>query len=375
MRINKHVVLIGAGHAHLYIAKHAKEFVDRGIQITLVDPDVFWYSGLATGMLGGMYNPELDQVDPKLLIERNGGHFICDSAVGLDTTARTVYLASGKNLSYDALSFNVGSEVIVDQVAGIEEHAWSVKPVKNLWQLQQHLQRQFQVDNGKMPRHILVIGGGPTGCEISANIAALAWRYHSSIKLTLAARSKRLLKRQPVGASCRIAQVLYQRGIKLELSCTVSRIEKGVAMTEDGRSLEYDDLVIATGLRPPQWMRSLGLSMDNHGGLLVSAVLQLNYDERVFGAGDCISMEGRNLPKLGVFGVRQAPILLHNLLAIITGEKLKAYRPQKRYLIILNMGYGDGMVLWGPFYWYGRLSMWLKDRIDRRFLVQYRLSN
>ncbi len=130
-------------------------------------------------------------------------------------------------------------------------------------------------------------------------------------------------------------------------------------------------MIIATGLRPPQWIQNLNLSMDSYGGLLVRTTLQSKDDERVFGAGDCISMEGKNLPKLGVFGVRQAPVLLHNLLAVVTGKKLKVYRPQKYYLVILNLGYGEGLAVWGPFYWYGQLSMWLKDRIDRRFLALY----
>ena len=78
------------------------------------------------------------------------------------------------------------------------------------------------------------------------------------------------------------------------------------------------------------------------------------------------------LPKLGVFGVRQAAYIHANLLASLEGKPLAEYKPQKRYLAILNLGDGTALSTWGPFWWNGRSSMWLKDFIDRRFLEGYR---
>ena len=65
----KHVVLVGAGHAHLHVAKCAAAFG----RLTLIDPGLFWYSGIATGMLGGTYDRADDVIDPKTLVERHGG--------------------------------------------------------------------------------------------------------------------------------------------------------------------------------------------------------------------------------------------------------------------------------------------------------------
>jgi NADH dehydrogenase FAD-containing subunit len=78
------------------------------------------------------------------------------------------------------------------------------------------------------------------------------------------------------------------------------------------------------------------------------------------------------IPKLGVFGVRQAPVLRHNLVAGLLGRQLQSYRPQKRWLMILNLGDGSALAVYGQFHWRGRLSFRVKDWIDRRFLAQYR---
>jgi NADH dehydrogenase FAD-containing subunit len=95
-------------------------------------------------------------------------------------------------------------------------------------------------------------------------------------------------------------------------------------------------------------------------------------DNRIFASGDCAAMEGHDLPKLGVFGVRQASHIYSNLLASLDGKPLTNYTPQQRYLAILNLGDGTGLATWGPFWWRGHSSMWLKNSIDRRFLESYR---
>jgi hypothetical protein len=109
-------MLLGAGHAHLFTLKRAAEFARHGFELVLVAPEVFWYSGLATGVLAGIYPPELDQIDVGALVVKGGGRFIRARATAIDVAARTVSLDTGSSLSYDVLSCNLGSEVPLDAV-------------------------------------------------------------------------------------------------------------------------------------------------------------------------------------------------------------------------------------------------------------------
>ncbi|MEX0655822.1 MAG: hypothetical protein WD151_16990, partial [Phycisphaeraceae bacterium] len=79
----RRLVLVGAGHAHLHLAQHARDYLRRNIDVTLVDPDAFWYSGMATGMLGGMYDADDDRIAPQRLITRHGGRFVHARMTGL----------------------------------------------------------------------------------------------------------------------------------------------------------------------------------------------------------------------------------------------------------------------------------------------------
>ncbi len=365
------VILVGAGHAHLYVASRAEHLVEQGARVILVDPTGFWYSGLATGMLGGMYEPEADQVDARALIEAHGGEFLQDRVDAVDAGARKVHLACGLTLAYDYLSINVGSRVNVDAIPGAmdDPNVWSVKPIHNLWKLREHLESRFRAR--EMPR-VAVVGGGPTGSEVTANLAALAARYDMAMRVTLITSSERLIPEAPRGAAQALQRKLTSRGVIIRTQTHVVRRAAGFLLVEDGSRIDADLVVLALGLEAQPLVYATGLPTHPKNGLRINAMLQSIADERVFAAGDCASMEGFDLPRLGVFGVRQAVCLYANLLASLRGKPLTEYEPQTRYLAILNLGDGSALSTWGPFWWNGRSSMWLKDWIDRDFLEGYR---
>jgi len=361
------VILIGAGHVHLYVAAHAETLIERGARVVLVDPDEFWYSGLATGMLGGMYDPTEDQVDPRALIQTYGGEFIQDRVETVQAGARRLRLAGGRELAYDYLSINVGSRVNVDAIPGAahDPSVWSVKPVSNLWKLREHLEARFRA--GATPR-VVVVGGGPTGSEVAANLTALATRYGIDMRVTVATHNDRLIKQAPAGAARALRRKLTRRGLAIRTLTRIVRREGVALIAEDGGHIDADVVVLAIGLEANPLVYEMGLPTHSMAGLRINARLHSIADERVFAGGDCAAMEGFDLPKLGVFGVRQAAYIHANLLATLEGAPLAEYEPQKRYLAILNLGDGTALSTWGPFWWNGRSSMWLKDFIDRRFL-------
>ena len=208
----RRAVLLGAGHAHLYTIKRAAEFARRGFELVLVAPDNFWYSGLATGMLGGTYPPALDQIDVGALVERGGGRFVRDAATRIDPAARLVHLAAGPPLRYDVLSLNVGSRV-PETVPGATEHAYTVKPIRGLWRLRRDLEARLDAHRGDgAPPRVVVMGAGATGCELAANIARLAEARGQRLDIALLGRGDRPLKHAPRGAARVVAGNLRRRG-------------------------------------------------------------------------------------------------------------------------------------------------------------------
>lgn len=72
-------------------------------------------------------------------------------------------------------------------------------------------------------------------------------------------------------------------------------------------------------------MRESALPTDEEGALVVDEYLKSPADPRVFGGGDCIAFRGRSLPKVGVYAVREAPVIFFNLLATLEGKACAAF--------------------------------------------------
>jgi NADH dehydrogenase FAD-containing subunit len=206
---------------------------------------------------------------------------------------------------------------------------------------------------------------------VAGNIEALARRCRGNAEIAMISRSSRLLSSRPDRISRKVAASLERRGVMVSLACSVETVKPGRVACSDGRRPEFDILIAATGLRAPASLSALGLTLSNEGALLVRPTLQSVDDPRVFAAGDCADLQGHSLERAGVFAVRQAPVLLNNLAAFLGGGPLDEFRPQKRWLSILNLGGGEGLALWGRLSWQGSLALRLKDLIDRRFLERY----
>lgn len=368
--MKKQVLLLGGGHAHLFVVSHAHEFRDADVDLALIDPGMLWYSGMATGMLGGFYAPAQDQVDLHALCEKHGVSFYQDKAVSLDRQAKKVGTQSGTTLSYDVLSLDVGSAVDTSRSQDPDDVAWTVKPIPKLLDLQAALQGYA---SRNQTCSVAVVGGGPTGAEIAANIKALCDRGRGQGDVTLLHGGDRLIPGFPEKTATKLAGLLDKRGVNVQTQARVEEIkqngERIDVQTAEGQKQVFDEVVLATGLVPSPTVATLGLGDQ---GMPVDKRLAALEDDAIFGAGDCVSFVERELPKVGVFGVRQAPILKDNLIkAAASSGGLEEYEPQEKFLIILNLGDGTGLAIRGNWHWHGKLAFKVKNFIDTRFMKKY----
>ena len=77
---------------------------------------------------------------------------------------------------------------------------------------------------------------------------------------------------------------------------------------------------------------------------------------------------------MGVYAVREAPILFRNLKASLAGTNLVTFKPQKRYLLIFNLGDGTGIFVRSGLVWKGKLAFFIKNRIDKGFMSKFQFS-
>ncbi len=372
--MGKHLLLVGAGHAHLTILKNLSTLLMQGHRVTVINAERYhYYSGMGPGMLSEIYGPGQIRFHVEKTVTDQGGHFIRDQVVLIDPKNQTVQTAGGKSISYDVVCFNTGSHVphpdIGKNLKG-ESFLFPVKPIRNLLFAKN---KMISLLTQKRPK-IMVVGGGAAGVEIAGNLRALAENYKQKADITIVAGGT-VLNRFNDRFREMAKAMLRQLRINLLERSSVTAISNHRIILNTGLALECDMVLWAVGTSPSPLFKDAGLPTGPEGGLLVNEYLQSVLFPNIFGGGDCISFKNRDLEKVGVYAVRQNPILLENVNNFFTDKPLRSFIPQKDFLVILNMGNGQGLLNWKGFVFKGITAFWLKDFIDRKFMKKFQISN
>ena len=357
------LLLVGAGHAHLYVLKHVGELRAAGYRVQLLAPRFFDYSGVASATAAGAMDSEAGRIDVRALTDAFAVEFHEDTLMSLDPELRIAIASDGTRLSYDVLSVNIGSVV---EPAGMHVHpaVLRVKPLSGLADLDVRLRNSARAAAAT----VTVVGGGATGLELAAHLAVR--RDVASVRLV---ESGAIVGADlPAGARRRLVRLLAARGVDVRTACVVSEVGERQLVCDDGSQIPHDVAVLATGLSAPPLLAELGLGDAN--GVPVRGTLQHLDRDEIYAVGDCARFLPRPLPRIGVHGVRQGPVLQRSLLARLQGESLPLYEPQHRALSILDLGDGVGLAVRGRWWWYGAGALRLKRFIDRRWLRNYRQS-
>lgn len=368
--MNKHLVFVGGGHAHLTALLQLKDYIDRGHKVTLINSSAYhYYSGMGPGMLSGIYRPREIRFNVKKLAEDRGASFLEDSVIRINPSECSVILNSGSTIKYDVVSFNTGSEVVAEGQSKAGENVFTVKPIVNLFKARQYILRHM----GQRALRVVIIGGGPAGVECAGNIWRLIQDNKGRAEIYFIAGTK-LLKNLPERVCSLVRSSFEGRDIRIIEGRHMKALEKDSIVFDDASEMSYDVALVATGVRPASLFKDSGLATGKDGGMLVNSYLQsVDYPE-IFGGGDCISLEGHPLAKVGVYAVRQNPVLYRNLFAALEGSEFMTFTPQKQYLLIFNLGNSKGIFWRDHLVWDGRLVFLLKDYIDRKFMRKFQVS-
>jgi selenide,water dikinase len=364
------LVLVGGGHTHALALRMLAMRPLAGLRITLISPASHTpYSGMLPGLVAGHYTFEETHIDLARFCQWAGVRFIEAEVTALDPAARRLALAGRPDIPYDLVSIDIGSGPEMDSVPGAREHAVPVKPVAGLWQRWRNLHQRVLERSGGEAYRIAVVGGGAGGVELALAMACrLAGR---PVGFDLWCGGAQILQGYNPGARAAAQAALERHGVAVHTASRVARVEPGSLLLEDGTRHPCAELFWCTGAAAAPWIAASGLSTDAGGFLAVRDTLQSPDDDRVFGAGDIAVQLNHPRPKAGVFAVRQAPVLAHNLRARLLGRPLREHRPQRRFLSLVSLGDQRATADKGPFSLTGAWVWRWKDRIDRQFMDRF----
>jgi len=364
----KKLILAGTGHAHLITMMHIGKLIRAGYSVTVVGPnDYLYYSGMGPGLLSGLYQFSETRFAVRKMVEKRGGRFVQGCVERIEPDQNRIWLQDGQSLDYDVLSCNLGSEVV--PLAHTADTIIPVKPIENLYTIGRVIEQRLK----KESLRVLVIGGGAAGVEIAGNLYHLTKPASGSLDITLLSQSDILARHAPKMRNLALAS-FARKSIHVYERVSVTRLSDTEAFLPDGSALPFDYAINAAGIRPTKVFRHSSLPVGNDGGLLTNEYLQGVNHPRIFGGGDCISFTPKPLNRVGVYAVRQGPVLYKNIIAALSCGKLRPFQPQASYLSALNMGDGSGLLTWRSLVLSGRFPFILKNAIDKNFMKRFQVS-
>ncbi len=210
-----------------------------------------------------------------------------DSASGLRARGVDVFFGEARFVSRDTLQvagaslpfgraiIAAGARPVIPDIPGLQDSGFLT--TETLFGLEE------------LPPRLLIVGGGPVGCEMAQAFA----RFGSQV--TLAQWHKRLLPRDDPDAAVVLHRALERDGVRLLLDTRITRIERHglgplVAAVEKAGASERvtaDALLVATGRRPELAALDLGaagVEADNDGVRVDERLRTTN--PRIYAAGD-----------------------------------------------------------------------------------------
>lgn len=362
----KDLVLVGGGHAHALLLRMWAMKPLAGVRVTVINPNpVAPYTGMLPGMIAGHYTQAQIMIDLVQLARHAGARVVLGRAVGIDRTARRVILSNGPPIAYDIASIDIGIGSELPEIPGYAAHGVAAKPLGDY-------ARRWEafVAAGRPAPQVVIIGAGVGGAELAMASAHRLRAAGANPTVTLLERADTALPHIGAGARRALLAALTRNGVTLQTGAEVTAIHADHVALADGRRVPSEFTLAVAGSRPQGWLTEIGV--DTHQGFVTVGPTLQSLDPAIFAAGDCAHLSHAPRPKAGVFAVREAPFLYHNLRVALRGQgRMRAYHPQRDYLKLVSLGgkraVADklGLRLEGGWLW-----RW-KDRIDRRFMAMF----
>ena len=369
----RHLCLIGGGHSHAIVAKRLGIHRVRGLNVTLISTDRLTpYSGMLPGLIAGHYAMESCHIDLMRLCQWAEIKFISSSVNKIDTNNRLVYSDRAEPVKYDWLSVNTGSQPDLSGISGSDQWGCAVKPVKDFLQ-QWRLWLGVNADS-KRKQRIVVVGGGAAGVEV---MLAMYYRIKKNTSInavfTLINASQTILSSYNQSVRYFFQKHMQLLGIIEVCNASVIAIDKDYLYLKNGASIAYDFVVWTIRAGAQKWPFASHLKCDQRGFILVDQYLRSISHPEIFAAGDCAAFMPCELPKAGVYAVRQGAVLSKNIMAAHHKKSLVSYEPQQRFLSLLTTGPRYAVASRGSIFFHGKWVWYWKNYIDRGFMKQFKV--
>ncbi len=371
----KRIVIVGAGFGGL---KLARELLYSNYQIVLIDKNNYhqfqplFYQVATAGL-----EPSAISFPLRKVFQKKSNFYIRVAEVySVDNDQKILHTSLG-TVWYDYLVIATGVNSNFFGNTSIESNAVPMKSVSEAMMLRNRLLQNFEkavtIADPEQVRPVLnvvVVGGGPTGVEVSGAIAemkkfVLPKDYpeldFSQMEITLIEASDRLLASMSKQSSAKAIRYLKKLGVKVVTNNLVTAYDGETVWLGDGTQIKSKTLIWAAGIKG-DYPNGFSPEITGRGNRLkVDAYNRVESYPDVFAIGDVALMATEKYPnghpQVAQVAIQQGKNLALNFVAMNQGIRLIPFKYIDRGSMA-TIGRNRAVVDL-PFWSFGGLTAWM----------------
>ncbi|MFC5050183.1 NAD(P)/FAD-dependent oxidoreductase [Rubritalea spongiae] len=312
----KKVVIIGGGFAGLECAKQLAN--KPTFEVTLIDrtnhhlfQPLLYQVATAT-----LPSHDIARSLRSILADAENITVLMDEVIEIDSDGKSVHGKSGNQYDYDTLVVAAGAKTGYFGNDHWAKHTIGMKTLAEAYGIRQrvlkNLERAELIDDEAERERLMtiaIVGGGPTGVELSGAFVELIQRSMkrnfrridtSDLKVVLIEAGPRLLPPYEEESSAYTHKRLESLGVEVLVNTMVTDIKEGQVITKDG-VLEAGAILWAAGVEAEGIVSKLPVEGNRAGKVTPEPCLALPNHPEIFVAGDVTFMKDvKGVPVPGV---------------------------------------------------------------------------
>ena len=338
----KQVVILGAGFAGLQLARRIRS---SAYEITLIDQYNFHqFQPLLYQVATARLEPSSISFPLRKVFQKKHNVHVRLAKIKQVETASQKVITDAGDFSYDYLVMATGCTTNYFGNTNIEQFAFPMKSTTEAITLRNRILLNFEdalsATDSELPAimNIVVVGGGPTGVELSGSLAELKQNIlpkdypdmdFSKLTVYLLEAGSATLGVMSKASQQKSQEYLEAMGVHVRLNAHVKDYDGKTVTLDDGNTIPTNTLIWAAGVtgNVPSGIDKEKLVRGNR--IKVDAYSRVDGFDNIFAIGDIAYMETSSFPKghpqLANVAIAQAKNTAENLGNLLLGKPLKIF--------------------------------------------------
>ncbi len=337
------LVILGTGFA---ATRLVKSIDPRHYHVTVVSPrNYFLFTPLLASTTVGTI--EFRSIIEPIRAANEEIRYFQASCIAIHANQKTISCRSAVSdqrfdLPYEQLVIAVGAVSNTYNIPGVREHCLFLKDLADARAIRQAIIERFEkasipgTSKEEITRllHFVVVGGGPTGVELAAELHDFLvhdlkqWfgPLTGEAQITILEGLDKLLSTFDQRLGEYTARAFRRSRIEVRTGAFVREIRSNEAVLRDGTIIPFGLAIWSTGIGPTELAQESKLPKDEQARFRTDEYLRVNGFENIYALGDCAVVFNRNYPFTAQLAQQQGKYLAKSLNRRARGRPAKPFR-------------------------------------------------